>query len=165
MSIRGFDNNEQSARDGCGCNRGLEYFHGIVMKAIEQFQEADELSNKAINCARKAIEFQERASQKTACGRRCLQKAYQWLERYGNNYDCNYANPSCQRLLQQIQCLAEKQDNLDACGLQKLNEGVAALRRAQDIGKKQQCLVEKYIQCVHDNRDCGCGCQDDCLWD
>lgn len=168
MSIRGFENNEQSAREGCGCNNGnrsLEYFHGIVMKAIEEFQAADELSDKAITCARRAVELQERAAQKTDCGRSCIQKAYQWLERYGSNYDCNYTNPACQRLLQQLQCLADKQAKLDEYGLDQVCNGLAAWRKSEALSKKQQCVTQKYIQCIHDTRDGGCGCQDDCLWD
>lgn len=166
MSFRDYENNEQSLRGGCDCNgnnRGLEYFHGLVMKAIHEFEEADQLGDKAAEYVAKAICLQEKANKEREDGREYLRKAFEWLERYGRNYDCNYANPACQRLLQQLQCLGEKQDKLDAYGLHEIKEGLAAWQKAEELGKKQQCVIEKYLQCIHAKRDCEC--HDDCLWD
>lgn len=149
------------------CHRdenSLEFFHGLVMKAIHEFKEADKLTDKASCLVAKAIKLQCEAYREREDGRKYLGQAYQWLQIYGRRYDCNYDNPCCQRLLKKIVCLGEQQRKLEQHGLHEIKEGLAAWRKAEEIGRIEQGVIRKYIQCIHAKRNCHCRCECDNMW-
>lgn len=127
----------------------LNYFHKMVNYSRNISSNANEIFFEAIDLAVEAIDTQEEALELQDKGKDVQDKYFKWLDEYGSEYNCNFDSEKCYKLLDKIDNLEMKIEDLEEGGLDLVIEGVNKWKLARKLTNKLISMEEKYIECIH----------------
>ena len=140
------DNKKESKTDDMN---DISYFHKLVKYSREVSFQANKIFFEAIDLVVDAIDAQEEALELQDKGKDVQDKYFKWLEEYGCKYDCNFDSEKCYKLLDKIDNLEIKIEDLEESGLDLVIEGVNKWKLARKLTSKLINMEEKYTECIH----------------
>ncbi|MGL5748912.1 MAG: hypothetical protein ACRCXT_00175 [Paraclostridium sp.] len=139
----------QPHHHGCKPNGGLEYFHETIKRGACDYQEANDHLIQAIKAIEIAMYLLQESEEYSGCGDNSMKEAFEWLNKFGCQFNCNYNSPQCKRIEEKAMNVFAKaeQDEKEAAKLIKC--ALDKLMSAKKDYAEGRCLTDELVKCVH----------------
>lgn len=150
---------QPSFPEGCGCYKGLEYFHKLEKESQFLFNESGEYVDKTVYLLNKAGNALGESGELLALAEEKSTEAQNWLAENGQCYWCNATDPECVALQAQINTLVQQISEEQTVAQEGLFLFIQSLTQIQNDYQQLANLQAQYNQCVHEGMN---GCHRPC---